>query len=188
MNTATWAFDVPGVGMRLRPLAPEDAIRLHAGVLASVDSVGRWMDWCHPGYSLADAREWIERCQTQWSQPWGDREFGIFSLDHGALLGCTGINQINPVNRFGNLGYWIRPEAAGRGVATEAAGQVARFGLLTMGLLRLELVIRIGNQASCRLAERLGARLEGTARHRLLFGGQPQDAAMYSLLADDLMR
>jgi RimJ/RimL family protein N-acetyltransferase len=115
-----------------------------------------------------------------------DREFGIFDYVSGEVLGCTGINQINQVNRFGNLGYWVRASRTGHGVASTAARLAARFGFARLGLVRLEVVPRTDNLASRRVAEKIGCRFEGVARRRLLYKGVPCDAAMYSLLAEDL--
>ena len=36
------------------------------------------------------------------------------------FLGGCGINHISRVHRFGNLGYWVRTSATGRGIAVSA--------------------------------------------------------------------
>ena len=43
-----------------------------------------------------------------------------------------------------------------------------------------------GNVASRRVAERVGARFEGTARRRLVVNGNFHDAYVYSLITGDL--
>jgi RimJ/RimL family protein N-acetyltransferase len=143
------------------------------------------MSWCHPAYSVEDSDQYITLCLNNW-QTGVDREFGIFDAASAELLGCTGINQINSVNRFANLGYWVRASRTGQGVASTAACLVARFAFREMQLLRLEIVVRLGNATSRRVAEKMGCELEGTARQRLLFRGTPHDAVVYSLLANDL--
>jgi RimJ/RimL family protein N-acetyltransferase len=172
-------------GILIRPLEPTDRLSLCQAVTDSIDTVGRWMSWCHPGYSIKDADEYIALCLTNWRSG-TDREFGIFDAASGELLGCTGINQINSVNHFANLGYWVRASRTGQGVASTAACLVARFAFTEMQLLRLEVVVRLENATSRRVAEKMGGQLEGTARQRLLFQGTPHDAAVYSLLPDDL--
>ena len=52
-------------------------------------------------------------------------------------------------------------------------------------MTRLELVIAETNQPSRRVAEKLGARLESLARHRLIDAGTPITAAIYSLIPSD---
>lgn len=105
-------------GILVRPFAPDDVALLHAAVRESIDTVGRWMSWCHPDYSVREAEEWIARCGRNWEAE-ADREFGIFAKLH-EVLGCAGINQINCVNNFANLGYWVRASRVGRGVASVA--------------------------------------------------------------------
>jgi ribosomal-protein-alanine N-acetyltransferase len=56
----------------------------------------------------------------------------------------------------GELSYWLLPEARGRGLATQAVGEMMR-AIADAGLKSLVLDIEEGNTASVRVAERLGA-------------------------------
>jgi hypothetical protein len=80
-----------------------------------------------------------------------------------------------------NLGYWVRTSATGHGVATRAARLVAQFGIEKIGLLRVEIVVAIGNIASMRVAEKAGAKREGILRNRLVGRDKVLDAVMHSL-------
>jgi RimJ/RimL family protein N-acetyltransferase len=101
------------------------------------------------------------------------------------LLGATGLNRIDSVGRWANLGYWLRTDAAGCGLATEAAAAVARFGFEDLRLRRIEIVADVENFASRRVAEKIGAALEGIARNRASIGDRRRDAAVYSLIPGD---
>ena len=158
---------------------------MYAAVIESMATVGRWMAWCHPGYAMHDAQAWYERGAAAWAAG-GDREFGIFDATSGDVLGCVGINQINRVNLFANMGYWVRASRTGAGIASTAARLASRFGFSTLGLARIEIVVLPDNGASRRVAEKVGAHFEGLARSRLQFGNEPRDAAMYSLVPGDL--
>jgi len=87
---------------------------------------------------------------------------------------------------MGNLGYWVRTTAAGRGIATQAARLMARFAFEQVGLHRVEIVAAIPNIASQRVAEKTGAVREGVLRNRLLIRGVSQDAMLFSLIPSDL--
>jgi ribosomal-protein-alanine N-acetyltransferase len=63
------------------------------------------------------------------------------------------------------LGYWVVPNARGRGLATAAARLLCAWGFDELGLERIELLAEPGNAASIRVAERLGARSDGARRH-----------------------
>lgn len=95
------------------------------------------------------------------------------------------MNQLNYIHRVANLGYWTRSSAVGRGVGTIATRLVARFGFEQLGLQRIEIVAAVGNRASQRVAEKVGATREGVLRRRLLIHGKSQDAFVYSLVSED---
>jgi ribosomal-protein-serine acetyltransferase len=112
-----------------RPLLPEDAPAFADAVRESSDTVGRWMSWAHPGYSLAEAAAWIAHCTEQREQE-SSYEFGIFDSASRMLVGGCGLHQFNRINHFCNLGYWVRESWQRRGAATarsESAEQVWFF-------------------------------------------------------------
>lgn len=164
----------------LRPYETGDAQSLWEAAHESVVEVGRWLAWCHAQYSLADAVEWI-RSRAPLAAERREYHFAILGTD-GRFLGGCGINQINRIHRFGNLGYWVRTSATGRGVATEAVRQLAEFAFGNTDLVRLEILCAVGNERSQRVAERASAVREGVLKSRLLLQGQPVEAVMYSLV------
>src|SRR5512138_2724943 len=148
-----------------------DAEAIHAAAIESVAEVYPWMAWCHARYTLDESRQWV-RLQIEAARQKKAFEFVIVG-DDGRLLGGCGINQINPVNRFANLGYWVRSSATGRGVAPAAVRQVAAYAFRETDLNRLEIVIAVGNRRSQRVAEKIGATREGVLKSRLLLPSGP---------------
>jgi RimJ/RimL family protein N-acetyltransferase len=148
-------------------------------------SIGRWMPWCHAGYSRDDALTWVAGRERAWVEA---DEYTMLIVDAatGAILGSSGLNQINRVNAFANLGYWVRASAQRRGVASAGVRLVARYGFDELRLGRVEIVTDIDNVASRRTAERAGARFEGVCRNRLRQGDRWHDAALYGLIPADL--
>jgi RimJ/RimL family protein N-acetyltransferase len=63
---------------------------------------------------------------------------------------------------------------------------LAKFAFGELKLSRIEIVTMLDNAASRRVAEKVGFQFEGVARNRLLFKGQPHDAALYSLVPSDI--
>jgi ribosomal-protein-serine acetyltransferase len=164
----------------IRPYALEDAQALWEAARESVGEVHQWLAWCHPQYSIAEAQEWI-RSRAPLAAEGREYTFAIVGTE-GRFLGGCGLNQVNRIHRFGNLGYWVRTSATRHGVATEAVRQVADFAFGNTDLVRLEIVCAVGNDASQRVAKRAGAVREGVLRHRLLLHGRSVDAVMYSLV------
>ena len=166
----------------IRLYEPGDAAEMQAAVVESAAEVGRWMGWCHPRYSLDDARQWI-LTQQELARQGQAYEFAICS-DTGDYLGGCGINHVNKIDRFANLGYWVRSSATGRGVAPAAVRLVADYAFRETDLNRLEIVVAVDNIRSQRVAEKVGAIWEGVLRRRLVIPDGPSDAVMYSLVRE----
>jgi ribosomal-protein-serine acetyltransferase len=173
-------------GIVIRPFVPDDRASVYEAVRESIDTVGPWMAWCHADYSIREVEEWFARCEKNW-QAEADREFGIFDAESAEALGGVGINQINRVNNFANLGYWVRASRTGCGVASTAARLAAQFAFRELKLSRIEIVARVDNIASRRVAEKVGCQFECVARNRLLYRGNPYNAAVYSLLPGEVV-
>jgi RimJ/RimL family protein N-acetyltransferase len=170
---------IPTGEVTIRPYAVTDAQAVWEAVRESVNQLMPWMPWCHPDYSLEESRTWLET-QVQAFAAKTAYEFAITSSD-GRYIGGCGLNQIDSANRRANLGYWVRSTATGRGAATEAVRLIHRWAIDHTDLIRMEIVIAVGNLASQRVAEKATAVREGTLFKRLLLRGTPWDAVMFSL-------
>lgn len=169
----------------LRPIGPADTQDLFEASLESIAEVSQWLPWCHPDYQVKESAEWTARAAELWKRGL-EFQFAIRDRKTERYLGGCGLNHINPIHGFANLGYWVRSSAAGQGVASAAAILVARFGLEELELQRIEIVTDVSNAPSQRVAEKLGATREGVARQRLRLHGKPSDAVMFSLVLSDL--
>jgi ribosomal-protein-serine acetyltransferase len=164
----------------IRLYQPDYAEQLHAAAVESISEVYPWMAWCHERYSLEEARQWVA-LQVDNAKAGKAYEFAIFD-EGGCFLGGCGINQINQMNRFANLGYWIRTSAMGRGIAPAIVRRVTEYAFKETDLIRLEIVCAARNRRSQRVAEKAGAVREAVLRNRLMLSSGPSDAVMYSLL------
>jgi ribosomal-protein-serine acetyltransferase len=170
--------------LRMRPPVMEDAPAFCQAVRVSIPELRPWMDWAHPEYVIEETREWLEKLPQSWQE--GEHfAFGVFETQSGILLGGCGLNHINRFYRIANLGYWVRSDRTGQGVATEAARRVAQFGFSELGLRRVEIVVAEDNWASRRVAAKTGAQYEGILRRRIKIGDRNFDAAMHSLIPED---
>lgn len=168
----------------LRPPVLDDVPDIYDAVLVSMSELMPWMDWCHPDYSSDETREWIQGLSMGWERD-ENYQFGIFDALTNQFLGGCGLNHINRYYRLANLGYWVRSDRSGEGVATKVAIMLAHFGFHELGLRRIEIVTGVDNIASRRVAEKTGALFEGIQRRRLKLRDKNIDAAMYSLIPDD---
>lgn len=164
----------------LRAPQPSDAENLYRAIWESKAELMAWMPWCHAAYSVRDAEQWLAGLHDATDD--GERPFVIVDESTGQILGGTGLNQIDPINRRANLGYWVRTAACGRGIATAAARRVAKYAFETLDIERIEIVAAVENRASQRVAEKLGASREGILRRRMRVGDTQHDAVSYSLV------
>ena len=169
----------------IRPYQFSDLNQLLAAVHESTAEIYPWMEWCKPEYSAQEAEPWLRERREAWASK-REFEFAILDTDTRALLGGVGLNHLHPVDRFANLGYWVRSSRTGKGVATAAVRLIARFAFEQTNLARLEIVINVDNRASQRVAEKAGAHREGVSRSRIFMHGQSRDAVLYSLVPADL--
>jgi [ribosomal protein S5]-alanine N-acetyltransferase len=137
--------------------------------------ISRWTRIPFP-YTEEDAREFL-RSTTETA-------FAVTNKETGDLLGGIGLRL--PADGIGEVGYWVRREARGRGVATRALLLISRWALEDQKLVRVQLTAEPGNVASQRVAEKAGYTREGLLRRFLSIGGERRDGIMFSRLPEDV--
>ena len=103
------------------------------------------------------------------------------------MLGSIGV-RFSESGDVGEIGYWLRADARGRGAITRALRVVSAWAFGRGPVARLQLRADVENVPSRRAAEKAGYQLEGVLRNvywnaRL---DRRQDWALYSLLRDEL--
>jgi RimJ/RimL family protein N-acetyltransferase len=159
--------------VRLRPFEEGDVPAIAAA--CQDPEIPRWTAVPSP-YTEADARAWLESGEEE--------SFAVVDRATDELLGSIGVRYFD--DGIGEVGYWVKREARGRGVATRALGLVARWALVDKELGRFQLRADVGNEASQRVAEKAGFVREGVLRSSLVHKGERRDVIMYSLVLGDL--
>jgi ribosomal-protein-serine acetyltransferase len=169
----------------LRPYEKKDIDDLHQATLASLKELILWMPWAYEGYPLAASRFWIKRTMNTWKDGL-EYNFAICDNVTGGYLGATGLNEISKMNKCANLGYWVRSDKTGQGIALAATRLLAKWGFEVLKLNRIEIHVAVDNARSLRVAEKSGARREGILRNKMLLGGKIHDSVMHSLIPGEL--
>ena len=143
----------------LRPWLPEDWLALR--ILATDPRVMKY---------IGDAQPWsderiqrfvnggIEKARTRGWILWP-----VIHEESNELIGICGFNDGFPPDP--ELGWWLRPDHWGKGLATEIASATMAYGFRTHRFPRIISVIQPANTASIQVAERLGMQLDGTFIH-----------------------
>jgi RimJ/RimL family protein N-acetyltransferase len=111
--------------------------------------------------------------------------WAIADIDDDRVIGGVTLFAIDRHQGRAEIGYSLRSDRWGRGLAREALQLVLAHAFDSLGLRRVEADIDPRNLGSCGLAERMGFVREGVLRERWLVANELQDSAMYGLLARD---
>jgi [ribosomal protein S5]-alanine N-acetyltransferase len=110
----------------------------------------------------------------------------IVGRDDGRLMGAITLDNIRrgPA-QSAQVGYWIGPAYARKGLMTEALAAVVQHAFASLDLSRIEAACLPENAASRALLDRTGFRHEGVAEAYLQINGRWRDHVLYANLRDD---
>lgn len=163
--------------LTLRPWRKEDAAVL-VDCIDGDEAIARWLDQIPQPYTLAEAHAYLDGL--------GADAYAIADAATGRVLGSVGLSPIQ--DGVGEVGYWLRADARGRGLATRAVLLLVRWALAQPQVERVQLRAAVDNLASRRVAERAGFTLEGVLRsaHWSPRLRRRLDWALYSILPGEL--
>jgi RimJ/RimL family protein N-acetyltransferase len=168
-------------------------VRLRRWRLEDADDVAMMLDDEHlqPWSTMrADLEGWIRREVAQATGPSraiclgdDDRALGRVAVRPPELASqavwCDAVHEAD--RPAGELSYWLVPEARGRGLAAAAVRLMMASVVAGTGLRSVVLDIEVGNVASERLAERLGAERRAPTRVEIDRTGVERTLVVYVL-------
>ncbi len=135
----------------LRRWRHDDAAALLAAVTESLEHLRPWMPWAD-GYDESRAAEYLSGCDEQWAS---GTAFAYAIVVGDQIVGSVGLHK-----RIGDggleIGYWVRDDWTGRGIATDAAAALTDAALALPGIDRVEIHHDAANVASGRIPAKLG--------------------------------
>lgn len=133
----------------------------------------------HP-YTEEEARQFIASKKDQ-------TEDYVFVIDVDEVFcGIIGLHPQKDIYRIScELGYWIGEEYWGRAYATTAVGMVLDLAFNKYKFLRVFAGVLAHNEASRRVLEKNGFKLEGIARKAVIKNGKVLDEWRYAITDDD---
>ena len=115
--------------------------------------------------SDSETLAFLDRARTQAAaDPRVAYTLGVIEKDSGQLVGGIDLGRNGPDGHQGALGYYFAKSAWGRGIATESAREMLRFGFEELDLHRVWAGRDTANAGSIRVLEKLGMTRE--AHHR----------------------
>ena len=171
----------------LRPWHEDDVDALVA-CLDGEQEIARWLDAIPQPYRETEARSWLEHSSSAW-QEGTSAPFAVTDATTSELVGSVGFGWVGERDQqVGEIGYWMRREARGRGLTTRAVRLVSKWALTELGWERLQLRADEENLPSQRVAEKAGFTREGVLRSVHFNARQDRrvDFVMFSLLPAEL--
>ena len=170
--------------VHLRPWRIQD---VPGKLMAFGDPVIEQFAWSRTtAYTEADARSYFVEQET------ARRVGGALTVaitdphDERVVLGGASLYDVDLGQARSGIGYWLVPEARGRGAATHTVRLLSGWAFRELGLKRIELTCGPDNSASQRVAERCGFVREGVLRSHLVFKDGRRDSVIFSLLPGEL--
>jgi len=168
----------------IRVVRPRDAKTLERLVLSNREWLRPWEATNPHGPTSFDFKAQVRSLLRQL-----DNQDGIpfVILYQGELVG-----QLNVANiLYGSvsscvIGYWIIPQVAGKGITPTAVALAMDYMFEVIGLHRVEIDIRPENQASLRVVEKLGLRLEGLKRGYIHIANAWRDHYVFALTKEEV--
>lgn len=166
----------------LRELRLDDAEAVAAR--AGDKRVARYLLAVPSPYPVALATRWITARVAWWPQGRGVTLAITRRESPRELIGSVSLRRYMR-DRRAELGYWLGVDAWGAGIATEAADALVDFGFRELALERIYAQVLEGNEASCRVLDKLGMTNEGIRRRHIRKGKKLCDVSLFGLLRDE---
>lgn len=172
----------------LRPFRRRDIEALYAAVRDSQTELAEYLPWATKAFTRAGAAGFVRESMRSWREGKA-YDFSIrFQERPERHVGNISIWHVSRSSRSGEIGYWIRTEDTGRGIATEATHEALRIGFGELSMHRMVLRVAVGNKASERVATKLGFVREGVLREDIQVGGRWMDHSVWGLLDHEYRR
>ncbi len=166
----------------LRKFSRRDATTLDEAIRASLPDLNQWLPWARLDYTAGDTSAFIRESLQAWKE---ERAWDYSIRDKnlpGTHIGNVSLWTVSKLGKIVEIGYWIRSDETSNGGCTEAVDRVLEEAFTKLGYHKAVLRIAVGNDASDRVAEKLGFTREGVLREELLIRGNWVDHSLWSLL------
>ncbi|WP_371527014.1 GNAT family N-acetyltransferase [Streptomyces sp. NBC_01283] len=171
-----------GEGAELRPIEPWQAPEFLTHVERAREYAGPWVPLTVLAKDLESARKLLQTYADKQAADTG-RLWGIW-LD-GTLVGGVLFRIFDTAMESCEVGVWLEPSAAGRGLITRASRVLIDWAVDERGMHRVEWLASTANGPSIAVAKRLGMTKDGVLRECFPWQGVRHDMEVWSVLAPE---
>lgn len=173
------------VAQRLRLLRHDDAEELTEVLVKNRDFLAPWEPYRPDAFFEVGFRR--NAITTFLREHEAGRMVAFVILGSGGeIAGRLNVNGITyGAFQSASLGYWVRGDMNGRGLATGAVREAVRHAFVDLKLHRVQAETLLHNQASQRVLRKAGFKPYGIAPDYLKIAGRWQDHVLFNVFAGD---
>lgn len=168
------------------PSEQEFAQQIYDIFISDSDTFKHWFEgsmW----KSVDEVLKYYQDKENQNDKRWKSAMYGIFK--DGELLGEIGLSGIDTKHQTGEIGYWLKKSARGKGFIDKLIPIIEELAFETLNLRKVSIWCDEDNIASRRHAEKNGYVLEGIQRARKLWpDGSIHNTTMFGKLKSEWKR
>lgn len=130
-------------------------------------------------YTKEDGKHFVEFCKSKREKYGRTTELAIRDKNK-KLIGVCGFQvKYRRDSKKDEIGYWLARPYWNKGIMTKVVNKLCDIGFKKFGLKRIEAAVFIHNDASCRVLEKAGFKLEGIFRKSVTKGNKLIDVKLY---------
>jgi ribosomal-protein-serine acetyltransferase len=164
--------------LELRLLEKSDAATLFAAVDAHRPYLREWLHWVDGMVAIKHADKFIATALNEYATTQA-YSCGIWSA--GKFVGVIGHNRIDWKNKMANPGWWLLPDAQGKGIMTLCCKAVFQHAFTQLQLDRICVGVATENLRGQAMVKRLGFAQVSTLRNAEKLRGRRVDHFIYAL-------
>lgn len=174
----------------LRPHKQSDLADLH--IYSADPEVVKFMQW-GPN-TEQQSRDFLSNCIAGQSiDEKQNYDFAVELVDNsgfpearaGQMVGSISLRLPKPDAKLGEIGYCYARSTWGKGVASEAAEAVMKFGFEDLGLHKISATCDPFNFGSAKVLQKAGMRLEGFLKKHIYIKGIWRDTLLFGTARED---
>jgi ribosomal-protein-serine acetyltransferase len=166
----------------LEPLSVSDASTIFNAIDQNRSHLGRWLPFVEYTKQLKDTEAFIQTIVSQ-REVTKNEVYTIWFK--GIFAGLIGYHNTDRVNEKTEIGYWLIEDMTGKGIVHRSCQCLIGLAFEKMGINRITIRCASENEASEKVALRLGFNFEGIERAGERSGDLFFDLKVFSLLKSE---
>ena len=164
-------------------ISPEHATDMYE--YSSDPEVTKYLTWS-PHSSLKETERYVKILQKKYADG-SFNDWGVILKENAKFIGTCGYTSFDYSEKTAEVGYVLAKNCWGNGYAVEAVREVMNYGIKNFGLEGFTAKYMEGNDASGRVMQKCGMKLEGLYRHSMYIKGEFKNIVVYNITKSEFL-